>query len=258
MGEAAENNISVVEIMKEIKQKVKKMTDIPAVFQLKESYTYDDFLQYEDNEEFIKNLYLGLLKREADENGLRNHLNLLQSGENTKVEIISLLRESEEGRIANVDLAPLPFEVKECYYYVDFTQYDDEEFVRNVYIGILKREADNDGLNYYLELLKSGKLSKSEIIANMKSCDEGIEAGVEVLASPFHAKESYTYDDFTKYDDEEFVKNVYIGLLKREVDQVGLDIHLNLLKSGEMSKSEIVRQLRNSEEGQNANVRLRH
>ena len=72
-------------------------------FELKESYTYDDFTKY-DGEEFVKNVYLGILKREVDANGLRTHLRLLESGENTKIEIITLLRDSEEGKAANITI----------------------------------------------------------------------------------------------------------------------------------------------------------
>lgn len=78
VAEADSNNFSVIEKMKMIKEEVKKENGGTSPFQVKEHYTYDDFTKY-DNEEFVRNVYIGLLKREADASGLEYHLNLLRS-----------------------------------------------------------------------------------------------------------------------------------------------------------------------------------
>jgi len=72
----------------------------------------------------------------------------------------------------------------------------------------------------------------------------------------FNIKDIYEYSDFTKYHDVEFIQNLYKGLLKREADKDGLEYYLNLLRSGERSKNEIVSLLRYSKEGKNNNVQL--
>jgi len=72
----------------------------------------------------------------------------------------------------------------------------------------------------------------------------------------FSIKEVYEYNDFTKYHDVEFVQNLYKGLLKREADKEGLEYYLNLLRSGEKSKNEIISLFRYSKEGKNKNVQL--
>lgn len=73
---------------------------------------------------------------------------------------------------------------------------------------------------------------------------------------PFEAKEVYEYADFTKYHDLEFVENAYKGLFGRVVDSEGLEHYLNLLRSGDKSKSEIISLLRYSKEGKRKGVKL--
>lgn len=55
----------------------------------------------------------------------------------------------------------------------DFIQYHDEEFLENIYALILNREIDPDGKNRYLPLLRSGALSKTEIITRVHFSKEG-------------------------------------------------------------------------------------
>ncbi len=102
----------MTEIIEEIKKELQRLKlEAPSDFQLKEYYTYDDFLKYDD-EEFVENIYRGILKREVDTVGLKIHLDLLRSGKMTKSEIISSLHKSKEGRIAHVSLSDLPFQIK--------------------------------------------------------------------------------------------------------------------------------------------------
>ena len=66
----------------------------------------------------------------------------------------------------------------------------------------------------------------------------------------------YLVSDFTKYYNEEFIKNVYLGVLKREVDPPSLEHYLNLLLSGQRSKTEILATIRFSKEGKAQNVEI--
>ena len=63
----------------------------------------------------------------------------------------------------------------------DFTKYHDIEFIKNIYRVLLNREADNLGLNHKLELLRSGKRSKSEILASVRFSKEGREQNIPIL-----------------------------------------------------------------------------
>jgi hypothetical protein len=81
------------------------------------------------------------------------------------------------------------FQFKEVYEYSDFTKYHDKDFIVYLYKALLKREPDEDGLNYYLELLRTGKKSKTEIISIIRYSKEGREKNVKLLGS----KKRYLY-----------------------------------------------------------------
>lgn len=72
----------------------------------------------------------------------------------------------------------------------------------------------------------------------------------------FNFKDVYEYPDFTKYHDIDFIVYLYKALLKREPDQSGLEHYLNLLRSGQKSKTEIVSLIRYSKEGKEKDVKL--
>ena len=82
-----------------------------------------------------------------------------------------------------VDIGVEIFQQKEVYEYADFTKYHDVEFIRNCYRGLLKREADTAGLNHYLFKLRSGQLSKSEIVSILRYSKEGKVKNVKLLGS---------------------------------------------------------------------------
>ena len=62
----------------------------------------------------------------------------------------------------------------------EFLKYHDEEFIENAYKGILKREPDPKGFSQYLSTLRSGRLSKGEILSRIRYSKEGREKHVYV------------------------------------------------------------------------------
>ena len=78
---------------------------------------------------------------------------------------------------------------KEVYEYSDFTKYHDKDFIVYLYRALLKREPDENGLNHYLELLRTGQKSKTEIISIIRYSKEGKEKNVKLLGS----KKRYLY-----------------------------------------------------------------
>jgi SAM-dependent methyltransferase len=66
-------------------------------------YHVNDLLQYHDHT-FIWNAYRALLKREPDEEGLREFLKKLRSGRFNKVDVLAGLRYSPEGQSRNVQV----------------------------------------------------------------------------------------------------------------------------------------------------------
>ncbi len=112
-----ETNISTLnidEIMEQSKDEAQKSNigsvitaefELPSqnIFVVKECYDIDDFLQYYDIN-FIENLYLGILGREPDEQGMQNNLKLLHSGKLTRTEILLSFYLSEEGKANSVTI----------------------------------------------------------------------------------------------------------------------------------------------------------
>jgi len=81
------------------------------------------------------------------------------------------------------------FQFKEVYEYSDFTKYHDEDFIIYLYRALLKREPDENGLYHYLELLRTGQKSKTEIISIIRYSKEGKEKNIQILGS----KKRYFY-----------------------------------------------------------------
>jgi hypothetical protein len=62
----------------------------------------------------------------------------------------------------------------------EFLGYDDLDFIRKAYLGILKREPEHEGLERYLRRLREGDLTKESLLARLRFSREGIEKGVRV------------------------------------------------------------------------------
>jgi SAM-dependent methyltransferase len=79
-------------------------------------YHVNDLLQYHDHI-FVWNAYRALLKREPDEEGLREFLTKLRSGVFNKIDVLARLRYSPEGKTKNVrvDGLWLPATVRKLY-----------------------------------------------------------------------------------------------------------------------------------------------
>lgn len=67
-------------------------------------------------------------------------------------------------------------------------------------------------------------------------------------------REQYQLSDLLGFHDEAFVRNAYKVILRREPDDSGFVKYLENLRSGRYSKIDILRSLRFSPEGRNANV----
>ena len=73
---------------------------------------------------------------------------------------------------------------KDRYVLAEFLAYHDEDFVRNAYRGILRREPDADGFASFLEALRQGRMAKVEVLGRMRFSPEGRTVGVRVRALP--------------------------------------------------------------------------
>jgi hypothetical protein len=69
---------------------------------------------------------------------------------------------------------PEPFQQKDEGYHInDFLKYHDQQFVINAYWGILRRGSDSEGLTYFLKNLRSGKMTKAEVLGRLRYAPEG-------------------------------------------------------------------------------------
>lgn len=62
----------------------------------------------------------------------------------------------------------------------EFLEYEDREFIMKAYDGILWRKPDSDGFEYYLACLRSGMMTKAEILGRLRFSPEGRERKVKV------------------------------------------------------------------------------
>jgi len=49
---------------------------------------------------------------------------------------------------------------------------DDETFINHAFISILKRQADPEGLQYYLDLIQKDKIPRESVLKNLQASDE--------------------------------------------------------------------------------------
>ena len=75
-------------------------------FERRERYQLNDLLGFSD-ELFVRNAYRSILKREPDDVGLAQYLQALRSGRYSKIDVLSSIRFSPEGRNANVTIEGL-------------------------------------------------------------------------------------------------------------------------------------------------------
>ena len=73
----------------------------------------------------------------------------------------------------------------------DFMNYHDEEFIKFAYKAILGREPDPEGFRHYLEKLRSGEFSRTDVIVRLRYSQEGRAKGVKILGIGKRAIYSY-------------------------------------------------------------------
>lgn len=102
------------------------------------------------------------------------------------LELYDILSTIDEPAIEQAELPPLKLQPEfvphedDHYHVNDLLQYHDDAFVRSAYRAILKREPDKLGLTQFLKHLRSGRLNKIDILANMRFSPEGKSKSVRV------------------------------------------------------------------------------
>ena len=94
---------------------------------------------------------------------------------------------------------------------------------------------------------------KNEVEKNKNKKNKNINSNISIS---YNDSRVYQYSDFTKYHNREFIENIYQLILKKEANSEDIDYYLNLLRTGEKSKAEIITLLRFSQEGKKQNTKL--
>ncbi len=162
----------------------------------------------------------------------------------------------------------------------------DEQFVFSAYLVVLGREADPEGLDYYVRLLERG-VDRSVILSELAHSEEAAdrraswsdvsEALLAARDQPDHPSASSDESDPSHQTpaalagtealpgstaelldlyDEEFVRSCFMSLLRRPADLDGLGNYLRQVRSG-VSRSQIIAELASSSEGRKIERPLR-
>ncbi len=126
-----------------------------------------------------------------------------------------------------VDILALSYDRKEYALKVEFTPISKplepkdnlQAFIERLYKEILKRDADEEGLEYWEKRLKEG------------------DATAEDLARYFFDSKEFKSQNIS---DEEFVNRAYETLLGRSPDKEGYDFWVNKLKNGSLDRDKVV------------------
>lgn len=223
-------SLNVEEIMDAIRQEVdKRKLEIyennKKRFIEQHLFDIDDFCQNED-EEFICNAYLGILNREVEETALRDRLKELTDGTKTKEDLLFEILSSEEAEKNRINILRI--------------NKPDEIALERVNF-ILKSWGDEVGEKIRID--EQVFFDKNEL--RRKSEAVGL-----------NAQNLYKINDFIKYNDEAFVNYAYKYILGRAPDPTGKALNLEILRSGKMTKIDILCNLRFSKEGKNRKLNI--
>ncbi len=197
-----------------------------------------------DDADFIENAYIRIFGRDADPVGGINYLMKLRSGECSKEDIILFMCLSGEGQERRVTVDGIRMKRPR----MDLlTGCSDREFVERAYNWLLGRKADAQGMKMYLDMLKRGASRRSIVEALAGSPERADLRDDELLAGEEPAPVDYA--DLTRYDDAMFVANAFWKLLGRAPEPRDAGNWLMELRTGAMTKDEILFSLRMSAEG---------
>ena len=126
----------------------------------------------------------------------------------------------------------------------ELARYDDAAFVENAYLRILHRDADVVGGCQYLLKLRSGELSKDDVMFSLRMSREGEQVGGIVEGAKISRQMMKL---LTGYEGCKFVENAYNWVLGREPSEAEIKRHLDLLENG-LSKQELLEAFANAPE----------
>ena len=179
---------------------------------------------------FVKRLYLVLLERDAEEDGLNDWTSNLISKKKTGAQVAEGIVDSEEFQMH---------------------KYSDEEYVKKLYLAFFDREADEDGFNGWVKDLKNGKSRKQVLAGFIESVEfkelckkYGIEPG-KLDVPQTHTTQNNQENNSNKQQNSNmlkvdasnadrtqvrsFVERLYLKILGREGEEAGIEDWTNTI-----------------------------
>ncbi len=237
-----------------------------ALEQLQDNFAKTDeqflALKNSSNTDFIEQLYLTYLKREADPDGLTSNLQQLNSGV-ARREILYALRTSQEA--ANV--------------FVELTSaVDNESFIELAYTKFRKQKLNETDRANAREILESGQIRQTILqdcpplvalpetdLATLENLTVTTETpkttpvepdlifSPQELLTDFQIEDREFIERTESLSNEQFVRQIYRIFFRREADPEGLASHTDQINKG-VSRGEILYDLRTSQEAANVFV----
>jgi len=156
-------------------------------------------------------LYHTAFNREADNQGVGYWTSVLAKGEMSFLEVAESFMASEE-------------------FQGTYGELDNEAFIELLYLNVLKRDADEEGMAYWLEKLESGDSLRHEILTGFSESDELIDDDVpededededeDENESDTDTKDSSLSQEVTEAFDD-FIEQVHNDLFGHEDEELG-------------------------------------
>jgi len=149
-------------------------------------------------------LYHTAFNREADNQGVGYWTSVLAKGEMSFLEVAESFMASEE-------------------FHETYGELDNEAFIELLYLNVLKRDADEEGMAYWLEKLESGDSLRHEILTGFSESDELIDDD-EFEDEDEGENESNTEDTLSSEVTEAFgdyVERAHNDLFEHEDEELG-------------------------------------
>lgn len=129
---------------------------------------------------------------------------------------------------------------------------DNDTFINNIYRKILGREADKGGYdNLNKRLSSESDTDKEQIVLDYWKSAEGKKRNIEVVGF----KKIYM-DDLLSFNREAFVEHCFLQIFARKPHDNDLKTYYEAIYLNNMSKEEVIRILKDSDEGKRRNVEI--
>lgn len=181
-------------------------------FEYRSNIITEDNILFQNGEEFIKACYLFFFGREAEEEGLRAHVELLNLGLSKEGFLYYFSKTKEFHH--RFPLKNINFYKKEYLKYQwdigSVLQYNGWKFIEHCYMDLLERKPDEDGMYQYSKMLATG-MPKEAIVYLFISSEEIKQVkGIKNV-------EAYkrVYDDYIGYSNRSGLKKWIKNCLER-------------------------------------------